>query len=50
MKALPTVQPTLLDRAIGYVAPARALTRYRDRVQFEAAARFFGPGGYQGAA
>jgi lambda family phage portal protein len=46
---LPTVRPTMLDRAIGAVAPALALRRYEARVKLAAASYFFGTGGYEGA-
>jgi capsid protein len=43
------VPQTRLERALAAVAPAFALKRYESRVRFEAASRFFGPGGYNGA-
>jgi lambda family phage portal protein len=45
----PVVPQTRLERALAAVAPAFALKRYESRVRFEAASRFFGPGGYNGA-
>lgn len=46
---LPAVRPSMLDRAILSVAPQFGLRRLEARVRYEAALRFFGPGGYQGA-
>jgi lambda family phage portal protein len=47
--ALPTVKPSLLDRAIGAIAPMTALRRYEARVKMAAASYYFGTGGYEGA-
>lgn len=47
--AMPQVQPSLVDRAIAHIARRHALRRYESKVKLDAAARFFGGGGYQGA-
>lgn len=45
----PTAKANFLDRAIMQVAPQLGLRRLEARVRYDAALRFFGPGGYIGA-
>lgn len=45
----PVVQPSLLDRAVGFVSPAAGLRRLESRVRMQAALGIFGGGQYNGA-